>query len=133
MATEAVILQEEMKEPEVRSHQSHHRAKGPAIACGRSISHRGHPSRLPYGSLRSALTGPDRDAGKSLHYQAMAGALCKGSTLSTYQRSLILLLTQAGFLMEGSIRFLIEYIKLNQSHAVVCRHKTRTPRTALQR
>src|SRR5690242_8815610 len=101
MATEAVILQEEMKEPEVRSHQSHHRAKGPAIACGRSISHRGHPSRLPYGSLRSALTGPDRDAGKSLHYQAMAGALCKGSTLSTYQRSLILLLTQAGFLMEG--------------------------------
>jgi hypothetical protein len=24
--------------------------------------HRGHPSRLPYGSLRSALTGPVRDA-----------------------------------------------------------------------
>jgi hypothetical protein len=44
MATEAVILRGERKEPEVRLHQSHHRAKGPAIACGRCISHRGHPS-----------------------------------------------------------------------------------------
>jgi hypothetical protein len=25
---------------------------------------RGRPSRLPYGSLRSALTGPDRDPGR---------------------------------------------------------------------
>lgn len=82
-------------------HQSHQRIKGSAIACGRTISHRGHPSRLPYGSLRSALTEPDRDAGNSFHYQAMAGALCMGSTLSPYQRSLILLLTQTGFLMEG--------------------------------
>jgi hypothetical protein len=101
MATEAVILQGERKEPEVCPHQSHHRATGPAIAGGRSISHRGHPSRLPFGSLRSVLTGPDRDAGKSFLQQAMAGALCKGSTLSPYQGSLILLLTQTGFLMEG--------------------------------
>jgi hypothetical protein len=89
-------------------HQSDYRANGPAIACGRCISHRGHPSRLPYGSLRSALTGPDRDAGNSFHYHAMAGALCQGSTLSPYQRSLILLLTQTGFLMEGVMCFLIE-------------------------
>ena len=89
-------------------HQNHHRATGPAIACGRSISHRGHPSRLPYGSLRSVLTGPDRDAGNSFHYQAMAGALCKGSPLSPYQGSLILLLTQTGFLMEGLGYFLME-------------------------
>jgi hypothetical protein len=82
-------------------HQSYNRAKGPAIAWGRSIPHRGHPSRLPYGSLRSALTAPDRDAGNSFHYQAMAGALYKASTLSPYQGSLILLLTQTGFLMEG--------------------------------
>jgi hypothetical protein len=47
MATEAVILRGERKEPEVRLHQSHHRAKGPAIACGRCISHRGHPSIFP--------------------------------------------------------------------------------------
>ena len=86
-------------------HQSHHRIKGPAIAWGRSISHRGHPSRLPCGSLRSAFTGPDRDAGKSFLQQAMAGALCKGSTLSPYQGSLILLLTQTGFLREGVTRF----------------------------
>ena len=33
----------------------------------------------------------------------------------------------------GSIHFPIEYIKLNQSHAVVCRREARTPRTALQR
>jgi hypothetical protein len=31
----------------------------------------------------------------------MAGALCTGSTLSPHQGSLILLLTQTGFLMEG--------------------------------
>ena len=105
MATEAVILQGERKEPEVCPHQSYHRAKGPAIACGRCISHRGHPSRLPYGSLRSAWTGPGRDAGKSFHYQAMAGALCKASTLSPYQGLLILLLTQTGFLMEGVNRW----------------------------
>jgi hypothetical protein len=105
MATEAVILQRRRKEPEVCPHQSYNRAKGPAIACGRCISHRGHPSRLPCGSLRSALTAPDRDAGNSLPYQAMADALCKGSTLSPSQRSLILLLTQTGFLMEGAIRF----------------------------
>ena len=86
-------------------HQSYNRAKGPAIACGRCISHRGHPSRLPYGSLRSAWTGPGRDAGKSFHYQAMAGALCKASTLSPYQGLLILLLTQTGFLMEGVNRW----------------------------
>jgi hypothetical protein len=49
------------KELEVCPHKSYHRAKGPAIACCRSISHRGHPSRLPFGSLHSALTGPDRD------------------------------------------------------------------------
>jgi len=91
----------------VCSHQSYHRAKGPAIAWGRTISHRGHPSRLPCGSLRSALTAPDRDAGNSFHYQAMAGTLCMGSTLSPHQRSLILLLTQTGFLMEGAIRSLI--------------------------
>jgi hypothetical protein len=83
--------------------QSCNRAKGPAIACGQGISHRGHPSRLPYGSLRSALTAPDRDAGNSFHYQAMAGALCKSSTLSPYQGLLILLLTQTGFLMEGTM------------------------------
>ncbi len=89
-------------------HQSHHRATGPAIACCGSISHRGHPSRHPFGSLSSALTGPDRDAFKSFHQQPMAGALCKASTLSPYQRSLTLLLTQAGFLMEGPSRFLTE-------------------------
>jgi hypothetical protein len=107
MATEAVILRGETKEPDVCLHQSHQRIKGPAIAWGRTISHRGHPSRLPYGSLRSALTEPDRDAGQSFHYQAMAGALCTGSTLSPYQGSLILLLTQTGFLMEGANRLLI--------------------------
>jgi hypothetical protein len=107
MATEAVILQGERKEPEVCPHQSYHRAKGPAIAWDHSISHRGHPSRLPCGSLRSALTGPDRDAGNSFHYQAMAGALCTGSALQPYRGLLILLLTLTGFLMEGAIRFLI--------------------------
>ena len=89
-------------------HQSYNRAKGPAIACGRCISHRGHPSRLPCGSLRSALTGPDRDAGQSFFQQAMAGALCTGSALQPYQDLLILLLTLTGFLMEGTIRFLID-------------------------
>ena len=88
--------------------QSYHRAEGPAIACGRTISHRGHPSRLPYGSLRSALTAPDRDAGNFFHYQAMAGTLCKASTLSPYQGSLILFLTQTGFLMEGVMRCLMD-------------------------
>jgi hypothetical protein len=33
----------------------------------------------------------------------------------------------------GSIHFPIEYIKLNQSHAVVCRHKTRAPRKVPRR
>lgn len=57
-------------------------------------------------SLRSALTGTDRDTGESFFQQAMAGTL-HGSTLSTYQRSLILLLTETGCLMEGLICLLI--------------------------
>ena len=35
--------------------------------------HHGHPSRLPCGSLRSALTGPDRDASGIYRYEKMAG------------------------------------------------------------
>jgi hypothetical protein len=35
----------------------------PAIRSSLRIWHRGHPSRLPSGSLRSAWTGPGRDAG----------------------------------------------------------------------
>jgi hypothetical protein len=37
-----------------------------AIPSSARIWRRGHPSRLPYGSLRSALTGPDRRRGKKL-------------------------------------------------------------------
>jgi len=68
-----------------------------------AVTRQGFPTAL----CVSALTEPDRDAGQSFHYQAMAGALCTGSTLSPYQGSLILLLTQTGFLMEGAKSFLI--------------------------
>lgn len=33
-----------------------------AIPSSSFVSHRRHPSRLPFGSLRSALTGPGADA-----------------------------------------------------------------------
>lgn len=36
--------------------------KAPAIPSSPFLSHRCPPSRLPFGSLRSALTGPGRDA-----------------------------------------------------------------------
>ena len=42
-----------------------HRAKELAIPSSALITHRRHPSRLPFGSLRSALTGPVGDAVKS--------------------------------------------------------------------
>jgi hypothetical protein len=35
----------------------------------------GHPSRLPYGSLRSAWTGPGRDPRGNYKYQKMAGSV----------------------------------------------------------
>jgi hypothetical protein len=46
----------------------------PAISSSWSVSHRGTPSRLSCGSLRSALTWPRRDA-KNLFYweEEMAG------------------------------------------------------------
>jgi transposase len=59
----------------------------------RSLSeplHRGHPSRLPYGSLRSAWTGPGRDAGDCFCYEGMAD--CERERIC---------LTRTGLLMEG--------------------------------
>jgi hypothetical protein len=35
----------------------------------------GHPSRLPYGSLRSAWTGPGRDPRGNYKYEKMAGSV----------------------------------------------------------
>ena len=35
----------------------------------------GHPSRLPYGSLRSAWTGPGRDPRGNYGYEKMAGSV----------------------------------------------------------
>jgi hypothetical protein len=45
-------------------HQENNRKRpAPALCSSRIVSRRGHPSRLPEGSLRSAWTGPDRAAG----------------------------------------------------------------------
>lgn len=37
-------------------------SRWPAIPSTKPSLHRGHPSRLPFGALRTALTGPSRDA-----------------------------------------------------------------------
>ena len=49
------------------------RAEGPAIPSSVVVTHRRHPSRLPCGSLRSALTGPAVDAVKRILEEGMAG------------------------------------------------------------
>jgi hypothetical protein len=38
------------------------REQGPAIPSPFLVTHRRHPSRLPFGALRAALTGPAGDA-----------------------------------------------------------------------
>lgn len=37
-------------------------SSGPAIPSSLFLTHRRHPSRLPFGALRAALTGPLGDA-----------------------------------------------------------------------
>ncbi len=59
-----------------------------AIPSSLTIWRRGHPSRLPSGSLRSAWTGPGRDAGDCFCYEGMAD----------YER---ICLTPTGLLMEA--------------------------------
>ena len=41
------------------------RCSGPAIPSSLFLSHRRHPSRLSFGALRAALTGPVGDAEKT--------------------------------------------------------------------
>jgi len=53
-----------LKEPSMRG--------TPAIPSLRFVSHRHHPSRLPFGALRAALTGPVGDAEDHLE-EGMAG------------------------------------------------------------
>jgi hypothetical protein len=58
-----------------------------------------HPSRLPCGSLRSAMTGLDRDASGIYRYEKMAG--CSGDKevmrlplVGTEQRLVVIMLLQ---------------------------------------
>jgi len=51
----------------------------PAIPSSSFLSHRRHPSRLPFGSLRSAWTEPGGDA-KRLFPLGGNGRLCPGTT-----------------------------------------------------
>jgi hypothetical protein len=53
-----------LKEPSMRG--------TPAIPSCAFLSHRRHPSRLPFGALRAALTGPLGDAEDDLE-EGMAG------------------------------------------------------------
>ena len=67
-----------------------------AIPSSLTIWHRGHPSRLPFGSLRSAWTGPGRDAGDCFCYEGMAD--CERERVC---------LTRTGLLMEGHYQILV--------------------------
>ena len=53
-----------VKEPSVRAK--------PAIPSSALVPHRRHPSRLPFGALRAALTGPVGNAEEVLE-EGMAG------------------------------------------------------------
>ena len=108
----------------------------PAIPSIGILLHRRHPSRLPFGSLRSALTGPVGDAGtltetrewQDLHWQAEAEL----ATVETHTARRILLSSmrsQPALLVRGSsrrimtVRFRPAYIRLiNRRYQRLNRH-----------
>ena len=46
----------------MRGCMNNHQSSGPAIPSPLFLTHRRHPSRLPFGALPAALTGPAGDA-----------------------------------------------------------------------